>query len=57
MRKITVVLNDETEEKFQFILTCRGRRLKWQRLPTYKEIMIDAMELLYQKEKELNGKD
>ena len=50
-------MNDETQEKFQYILQARGKRSNWQKLPTYKEVMIEAMELLYQKEKKANEQD
>jgi len=61
VRKITVVLRDETERQFEYILKSRAERDRWQKLPSYKEVMIEAMRLLYIKElkevkKEANGK-
>jgi len=51
MRKITVVLRDETLERFEYILKSRAERDGWQRIPSYKEIMVEAMQLLYRKER------
>jgi len=63
MRKITILINEETEIKFQYILEARAQRKKWQKLPSYKDVMITAIDLLYNKEKSLertrmdNGED
>ena len=57
MRKITIIMNEETQEKFQYILQSHGRRSNYSKIPTYKEVMLEAMELLYQKEKRINAKN
>ena len=53
MRKITICIDVETEKQFQQILISRGMRQNWQKIPTYKEIMVDAIKLLYKEENDL----
>jgi len=50
-------MDEETEKKFDYILTSEGKRGGWHKIPTYKSVMIKAINMLYEKEKVANEKD
>ena len=47
MKKIAVSVEEETEKKFMDILLIKGYQKNWQILPTNKDIIVDAIDLLY----------
>lgn len=53
MRKITILIDEKTEKKFFHMLTLRGKNSNWQKIPTYKDMMVEAINLLYEKQEEL----
>jgi hypothetical protein len=52
MKRITVVIDDNTEQKFNKILETIGDRRKWKKMPTKKSLMCSAIDLLYKREVE-----
>lgn len=57
MKKITIIMNEDTEKMFQYIIDSKGRRINWNKIPSYKSIVVEAIELLYKKEKDFNEKN
>lgn len=50
-------MNEDTEKMFQYIIDSKGRRINWNKIPSYKSIVVEAIELLYKKEKDFNEKN
>ena len=57
MKRITILIDDKTEKKFEHILKIKSSNKSWQKIPTKKSIIVEALNLLYEKVKKAPIKD